>query len=50
MSVLESTIAVRPSGRGQLAVAAALLAIGVAYSAYNLIGDLAVVRSPSVLP
>jgi inorganic phosphate transporter, PiT family len=50
MSVLESTIAVRPSGRGQLAGAAALLTIGVAYSAYNLIGDLAVVRSPSVLP
>jgi PiT family inorganic phosphate transporter len=51
MSVFEkSRDAPSSSGYIQLAVAAGLLAIGVIYSGYNLMGDLTVVKSASVLP
>ncbi|MFI4988750.1 MAG: inorganic phosphate transporter [Alphaproteobacteria bacterium] len=50
MSVLEKSDSAEPSGFAQLAFALGLLAIGVIYAGYNLVDDLEVVRSPSVMP
>jgi PiT family inorganic phosphate transporter len=50
MSVLDTHVGAKPSGHGQLIIAALFLAAGVAYTAYNLSGDISVARSPSVFP
>ncbi|MBV8536488.1 MAG: anion permease, partial [Alphaproteobacteria bacterium] len=50
MSVETQAMSRAPSGNAQLGIAASLLAIGVLYAGYNLIDDLAAVRSPSIFP
>ncbi len=50
MSVETQAMSRAPSGNAQLGIAACLLAIGVLYAGYNLIDDLAAVRSPSIFP